>query len=56
VIVGDHTTQACFVMFDRDVEKIVGIKASQLAQKIVEVRFVLIHCYCSKSDATVDRY
>jgi hypothetical protein len=40
VIVVDYTTQGHFVMFDRDVEQIVGLKASQLAQKIVEVNFI----------------
>jgi hypothetical protein len=38
VIVLDHTKQGHFVPFDRDAEEIVGMKASQLAQKVVEVK------------------
>jgi hypothetical protein len=33
----DHTTQGRFVLIDRDVEQIVGMPASQLAQKVAEV-------------------
>jgi hypothetical protein len=40
VIVADHTTQGRFILFDRDVEQIVGMQATQLAQKMAKVNFI----------------